>query len=126
MSMTDADLKSLTYRTDPDKPESSTPVVLGYQNRLRAFIAYVLHSQDTSGFRMDSIDIIHITSTEYDQWQVKGYNPERPLQTSSAPTSTQPLTTSQKSAANEFRKGIKRDKTQYKELKTDKEWDAWK
>ena len=77
-----------------------------------------------------------VNEDEWDKFRVSGYNPNNPrLSQGSTTTLTIPFPVSSapmsparqwKSAAVNFRKGIKRDKYHYRELKDEANWEDWK
>jgi len=73
---------------------------------------------------------------EWDEFRVSGYNPNNPRlsqHSTTAPPIPYPVLSSPlsparqlKSANANFKKGIKRDKSHYRELKDEAHWDDWK
>ena len=85
--------------------------------------------------RIDWLDTTMINSDAFDEYRVGTYDPNAPIKPSSGltnvsnPTTSSASPTSSKYArtpADDFRRGVKRDKGHYNELKDEKQWDEWK
>ena len=119
MTISEEKIEKLEYLDD-----SNTKIELhdGHKSLVKIFQAYMHH------YDLDSSDIMDISSDQFDYFRVKFYNPNAPISrtTTSTSTTTSATTPFTRNPANEFRKSVKRDKTQYSALKTEKQWDSWK
>ena len=118
MTMSDASIERLEY---PDDSDNKNKIQLhdGHKQLIRIFQDYVTH------YDVEPSDIIKITSDPFDYFRIKIYSPNTPINRNTT-SSSSPSPSYSRSSAYDFRKSVKRDKTQYTMLKTDKQWDAWK
>ena len=116
MTMSDASIERLEYQ---DASNNKVQLHDGHKQLVRIFQDYVAH------YDVEPSDIINITSDLFDYFCIKVYSPNTPINRNITPSSS-PSPSYSKSSAYDFCKSVKRDKTQYTILKTDKQWDAWK
>ena len=124
------------------EPTNSTRITLpvGHKSLLRALIAvyhFMCHTQTTN-----AIDWITVDTNDFDTFRVSGYEPNAPLRPYSsinlnstgritpagAPRSSMGgnnVTSNTPSKASNFKKGVKRDKSHYKDFKHERYWDVW-
>ena len=111
------DIKTLEYI---DSSGNNTPLHRGGQGRVRVMQAYFRY------LREEGIDdILSLAHEDFNDFRMDIYDPNslptpssKLKKPSSLPTIRQP--------AEEFKKGIKRDKSHYTVLKEDKQWDNWR
>ena len=70
MTMSETDIQSLDYLTNPADPKSRTLLARGHRALVRAFQAYVIHQGATSGS-----EILTFTSAEFDKFRVSCSHP---------------------------------------------------
>ena len=132
--LTDDQIDNLTYM-DPDTGDELLPP-LPSRNKLRILRSWNFHLQQVQGRRrVDWMDINTVNEDEWDDYRVSIYVPPG-LPTAAAPpvgpvAPTAAVAASRPSVpafnpATEFRRGIKRDKSHYKEIKDEKQWDDFK
>ena len=96
-------------------------------NILKAWNAALI--AQTGELMIDYQDVSLVNETTYNEFRVSGYNPDAPF---APPTSIIPdikpkfVAPKVKNAADEFKRGSKRDKTHYTTLNDEKQWDDWK
>jgi hypothetical protein len=119
-------LRSLTWNDGTDDHTIS-----GFQmQQIKILRAWDQHLQVDLGKRnIDWSDLLLISEDEWDEYRVADY--QDPALAARVPSNLPPRgttssTRSVASAATEFRKGIKRDKSHYTVLKDEKQWDEWK
>ena len=130
LALTEDDVKALRYNDGTDVHEVS------FQRRVQLKILreWNLYLQKVQGKRfVDWFDTQTVNDDEWDEFRVSIYNtpnsgysgsviPVHIAPASSGPSTTRPAP----SAASEFRRGIKRDKSHYKNLKDEFQWNDWK
>ena len=123
MSLGKDEIENLFYVPDDKKKAQNIPS--GLASLLKALKAYVKALQAKGIFQ----DVRDLSKSAFDSFRVMEYDPDNPT-----PTTPEATTTSGNilvgnkatpSALNDFKRGIKRDKSHYKELKDDKQWDRW-
>ena len=122
MSLGKDEIENLFYVPDDKKKAQDIPT--GLASLLKAFKAYVKAQQAKGLFS----EVKGLSKAAFDTFRVMEYDPDNPN-----PTATQATTSggnlmgtwATPSALNDFKRGIKRDKSHYKELKDDKQWDRW-
>ena len=128
--LTDGQIDNLDY---DDGTGSSIPS-LADRNKLRILRAWNIHLQGIqSARRVDWLDPSTVNEDEWDEYRVATYVPPgvappvAPPPVPTAPPAAQgPRSTSTYNPASDFRRGIKRDKTHYTEIKDEKQWDEFK
>ena len=119
MDMERSDIDNLEYN---DKATGMKTLHRGGQGCVRVMQAYFRYLREN-----DIDDIMSLTMEHFNDYQMDIYDPN----------ATQPSTTSSKAKkstasthtcqpAEDFKKGIKRDKSQYIVLKENKQWDNWR
>jgi hypothetical protein len=101
---------------------------------LQAWNFYLLAAHNLR--RVDWLDKAMINSDTFDEYRVGIYDPNAPIKALFGSTNISNPTTSSASSstpskyartpADDFRRGVKRDKGHYTELKDEKQWDEWK
>ena len=116
----DGDIDDLTYDGDDGTPQM---LKSGQRGLLKTFKAYVFHTSecgtpigdDWMSLRREEFDAFRVGPDLYRLQLNPSVPPPRPTMLSSR--TSDPL--------YEFRKGIKRDMTQFPLLKDEKQWDSW-
>ena len=112
----ETDLERLRYKeTDTSTAEE---LLFPHKQKLRLFQDFVRSLINEKG----AVDYSTIGQHEFNEFLVTG-GTITPPSTVPAPISS---STSKASLKTDFQKGIRRDKSHYHELKTDKQWDAWR
>ena len=128
--LTDDQIDNLDY---DDGTGPSIPL-LADRNKLRILRAWNIHLQGLQrARRVDWLDPNTVNEDEWDEYRVALYVPPgvapsaAPPPMPPAPPATQgSRSTSTYNPASDFRKGIKRDKTHYTEIKDERQWDEFK
>jgi len=130
LSLSDEDISKLTFKDDLDD-EKGVPVHA--RNCLKIFKAWNIHLITTLNTRIvDWMDTTNVTEDEYDDFRVASYDPDAFSRASlgggfphtPVRTSLPPRVTSNPAA--EFRRGIKKSKTDYVVISDEKQWNKWK
>ena len=134
LTLSDEQIDSLAYDdgTGPKVPS------LGSRNKLRILRSWNAHLQQVQGVRrVDWWDEGTVSKDEYDEYRVGIYAPPgMPMNLASpvsvvanhpsAPVQPTPRPAPVSNPASDFRRGIKRDKSHYKEIVDEKQWDEFK
>jgi hypothetical protein len=134
ITQTDTQIASIQVPHD-DGSTTRLPIYsLSLIRVLQAWNFYLLVEHNIR--RFDWLDTIMISSESFDEYRVSIYDPNAPIKPSSGLTSVSnptapsaiPSTSSKyaRTPADDFRRGVKRDKGHYNELKDEKQWDEWK
>ena len=124
--------------TAPDTSGIGRTQVPQYQKNLLKILKewkfYLMSSGDVKKIDWDDLNLIN--SGSFDEFRAIDYDPDVSLRLNFAQMSMQAVRTTgsktgsqssqQLTSVQEFRKGIKRDKSHYKPLKDEKQWDDWK
>ena len=114
------DIKALDY-VDEDEDNTITPIHRGGQGRIRVMQAYVRYLSEEEIDDIQSLD-----HHDFNAFRMDIYDPnEQPTPSPMKPKKSSP-STDIRQPADDFKKSIKRDKTQYKVFKEDKQWDNWR
>ena len=114
------DIKALDY-VDEDEDNTITPLHRGGQGRIRVMQAYVRYLSEEEIDDIQSLD-----HHDFNAFRMDIYDPnEQPTPSPMKPKKSSP-STDIRQPADDFKKSIKRDKTQYKVFKEDKQWDNWR
>jgi len=133
LTMTEQDITDLVY----DDEGTNTLVHRAHMNVIRILQAWNLHLIQTYGIKkVDWMDQQMVNEDKWDVFRVSGYNPNNPRLSQGSTTALPILypaspacispASQWRSAAVDFRKGNKRDKSHYRELKDEAHWDDWK
>ena len=134
LGLTESDIEALVYE-DPGPPvRKKVPVPRGYTQRLKILIALYLK---WSHKRPLDINIEDVTLVDFLDFRTSEYNPSAPFAathrtvgTSTAPTGptllAAPLPTGGPTPAQQFDRGIKKDKDHYLEFNDEKYWDNFR
>ena len=132
LTLTDGQIDSLQFY---DGTETKIPS-LSSRNKLRILRSWNLHLQQIQGNRVVNwMDEDTVNQDEWDEYRISVYSPPglqasplapSPILSSAPPSVPQPRFVPVSNPASDFRRGIKRDKTQYKEFKDEKNWDEFK
>ena len=118
-SLKDTDIESLTYPVTGDGGLiNMAPLTLGSRVLLRAFRDYMGDLRRADNRK--KINFYSLAADDFDDFRVGIYKPNNPDAPKPLPNQ------SVRSATADFRKGIKRDKSQYDILREDKQWDDWR
>ena len=125
MSLSDQDIEVMTYteESEDDKDMKPKDVPRWAQRLLRVLQSYV-HYQTSEGVT----DLMTLTQADYDDYRIHVFNSNAP-HTAPSPAARPTVSTSRapgpymRPPAEDFKKSIKRSKTDYKPFKEDKEWD---
>ncbi len=129
LTLTDGQIDALSY----DDVTGGRVVSPSSRNKLRILRSWNYHLQQVQGVRrVDWMDTATVNEDEWDQYRIAIYVPAGmppiPTQpvgsTASTPSSSRPIQAS--SQASDFRRGIKRDKSHYREIRDEKQWDEFK
>ena len=133
ISLQDREIDNMEYIDSNGGPHL---VPASKRNLIKALKSWNFHLMiEHSLKKVDWDNKTYITLEFFDDFRVSSYDPDNPIRTiprsvtTSTPSKTIPSATYQaktQSLAQEFRRGIKRDKTQYEVLKDEKQWDSWK
>ena len=126
-SLQDKDIDDMTYVTtieiEGQITTSANPLTKGNKGWIKALIAFIKYLDMDSEEDFENVD-----NNQFSTFRLSIYNPNSTQQTSSS-TSTRLRNSHNKrghtDAVVNFKKSIKRDKTQYGILKEDKQWDSW-
>jgi len=133
LTMMEQDITDLVY----DDEGTNTPVHRAHMNVIRILQTWNLHLIHTYGIKkVDWMDQQMVNEDKLDEFRVSGYDPNNP-RLSQGSTTALPIpypalsasispTRQWKSAAADFRKSNKRDKSHFRELKDEAHWDDWK
>ena len=117
MALEEADINTLSYETtDSSGQPSQIPLEVGRRGMIRAFKAYVRHLDSDTDFEK-------IQVADFDTYRIRTYDPDSPIVPFASKSNTSNVT--HQRLIDDFRKGIKRDKSQYPALREDKQWDNW-
>ena len=117
MALQEADINTLSYETkDSSGQPSQIPLEVGRRGMIRAFKAYVRHLDSDTDLEQIQVDA-------FDHYRVHTYDPDSPIVPSTSKFTTSNVPNQR--IIEDFRKGIKRDKSQYPVLREDKQWDNW-
>ena len=119
MDMERSDIDNVDYEDDAGNLK---PLQRGGQGRVRVMQAYFRYLRENN---ID--DIMSLTMEDFNDYRMDIYDPNasQPSTTSSKTKKTNSSTPTRK-PAEEFKKGIKRDKSHYIVLKENKQWDNWR
>jgi len=136
LSLQDQDIDEMQYK-DNDQLLKVSPSQRSLVKVLKAWNYHLMVSNEIK--KVDWDDTILVNQEEFDEFRVSWYDPDNPIRStprsSTAAMSPIPIHTTSSSSkisssrhtpAQEFRRGIKRDKTHYDILKDEKQWDTWK
>ena len=120
--MSNTDIDALEYPVTDDKDGTRlVPLIPARRNLVRAFQAYIRYLRQTGTFAT----YISITNFGFNEFRIsEHYDPNSPSTPSPAVSSTR--STSRTTIADDFRKGIKREKSHYSVLREEKQWDGWR
>ena len=122
MSMTKEEIETLTYTGDDGKIAT---IHRSKQSLIRALKSFIYYNQE-----LGNTDYLNLTEDDFNIYRVEDYNPDDPHKpvkstaTSSASRKGKP-TPNQRPPAEDFKKSIKRNTSDYIVLKQDKQWDDW-
>ena len=117
MALEEADINTLSYETtDSSGHSSQIPLEVGRRGMIRAFKAYVRHLDSDTDFEKIQVNA-------FDTYRIHTYDPDSPIVPSTSKSTTSNVPNQR--IIDDFRKGIKRDKSQYPVLHEDKQWDNW-
>jgi hypothetical protein len=129
LNLSPRDIDGLSYydgTTDIEVP-------LARRNLVRILQAWSTHLRSVNGLRsVDWMDTAMVTEDEWDDYRIAVYSPGGPTSVPPTVTSTGGSSVSQSggsrttSEAENFKRGIKRDKSHYSVLSDEKQWDDWK
>lgn len=130
LALTDGQIDTLVFDdgTGPRTPS------LADRNKLRILRAWNPYLQGIQGARrVDWLDLATVNEDEWDEYRVATYVPPGVIPPAAPPTASNvhpvaqgPRPTPAHNPASDFRRGIKRDKTHYTEIKDEKQWDEFK
>ena len=134
LTLTDDQIDNLAYVDDDGNVKSPS---LANRNKLRILRAWNQHLQQVQGKRrIDWLDTTTVNEDEWDEYRIGIYVPQGvvlpnpapsiPSVQTASPSVPTPRYTTTSNPAADFRKGIKRDKTHYKEITDEKQWDDFK
>src|SRR6478672_1905275 len=119
----DATIDTLEYLDDAGKKQT---IVKGTAGLLKTFKQFVAHQHNQGIDYIDDDDWKAITRTEFNTFRVTHANQSTPIVVTPAQVpsvSARPQLTVD--LVREFKRGIKRDVTQFIQLKDDAAWDNW-
>ena len=131
LTLTDSQIDALTFT---EGGSVKTPP-LASRNKLRILRSWSFHLQNVQGTRrVNWLDKFTVNRDEWDEYRISVYVPPgmtmTPPSMPSGPTPATGASSSKPAATNtpvaDFRRGLKRDKTHYTELKDEKQWDEFK
>jgi hypothetical protein len=129
-SLIETDIENLTYVAATEgeaPPQAPIPLGPGQQGILRAFLAYIRHR----GTQPDPIgdDWLDVTQVEFDLYRISPlYNGTifgNPMSTTTTGGSSASSAGTPRDPVADFKRGIKRDPSQFPTLKDEKQWDNW-
>jgi len=138
LALTDLQAENLTY---PDASGVQKSVPLNQRNMIKILKAWNVQLLNLHSLRkVDWSDATMITEEEWDEYRVSSYDPDDTSSRKSNPSIPSPTKSSfgvpygstlgvpstLTSLTYAFRKGIRRDKSHYSELKDEANWDEWK
>ena len=122
MSMTKDEIEMLTFAGNDGK---IVPLHRSKQSLVRALKSFIYYNQE-----LGKTEYLNLTEDDFNIYRVEDYNPDDPHKpvkstaTSSASRKGKP-TPNQRPPAEDFKKSIKRNTSDYIVLKQDKQWDDW-
>ena len=122
MSMTKEEIETLTYAGGDGK---SLLLHRSKQSLIRALKSFINYNQE-----LGNNEYLDLTEEDFNTYRVESYNPDDPHKpfkstaTSSASRKGKP-TSNNRPPAEDFKKSIKRNKSDYTVLTQDKQWDDW-
>jgi hypothetical protein len=132
LTLSEVDISTLSW----DDGNNKLTLNLQRTNQIKILQAWNVHLQTEQGMRrVDWLDNLSVNEDEWDEFRVSDYNPpgmptspssRLPSTSNSSNTGTTQPGRTPPSAASEFRRGIKRNKSDYNTLKDEKQWDDWK
>ena len=127
LTMSKDDINGLMFPSKDGLLVSPPPHVLAKLHILKAWNTYLLQEYELKIIDWDNQDMIN--EEAYNQFRASIYNPDSTptaLPLRKPPPVAAKAPAKSHSAAAEFRKGIKRDKSHYTVLSDEKQWDEWK
>ena len=124
---TDENLYNLKY---PDE-KKKVPLETGYASMVRIFKQFVQYKVAQGDITAANNDWRAITKAQFDEFRLINSNSLAPFGTSSNPTPGTPISSSTPrpppviDLVRDFKRGIKRDVSQFPTLKDDATWDNW-
>ena len=126
--MSRENINGLTYQADDGTTITPPSHVLAKLHILKAWNNYLLQENGLKVIDWDDTNLVN--EDAYDEFRLSIYNPDDVLNTTpphrKSNISAAKNSEKKHSAAAEFRKGIKRDKSHYTILSDEKNWDEWK
>ena len=122
-------LQKVSYKDDEGVKVYPPQYEIAFFDMLQAWNTYLLEKLDVK--EVDWLEKSTINEDSFREYRVSIYNPydssAPPPPTAPSQSTQSKYSTSQRyTLAQEFRKGIKRDKSHYVILKNEKQWDDWK
>ena len=121
-------LQNISYKDDEGVKTHPPQYEIAFIHMLQAWNSYLLRELDVK--EIDWMEKSAINEDSFREYRVAVYNPNDSIAPTSQATTSQPTQSNygphKYSLAQEFRKGIKRDKSHYVALKIEKQWDDWK
>ena len=124
MGINKTDIEDLTYDVPNSENNDTKFLNKGETGLLVQFQAFVKYRRDHG----DPIDNnwTSITNAQFDEYRTRPKETGPLARTTNITTTTTPPNASQRSPANDFKKGIRRDPNMFHALKNMKTWDNWK
>ena len=118
LNMSDTEVTSLL---SAEVDAAGVPIVIppSRKNLIRIFKRYVQHLTADKSF----VSFLALNAEGYDNYRLYTYNPDQPI---ASPILSTRLPAAPTSAVNDFKRGIKRDKSHYAVFKDAKQWDGWR
>ena len=117
MTMSEEDIKLLDYT---DKNGKKATLHRSRQALLRALRSFIRYNEERG-----ITDYTTISNDDFNSYRIAIFDPGATLSAPSLP-STRKLPNSSRPPVQEFKKTIKRDKSNYIPLTEDKQWDSWR
>lgn len=128
VSFNENDINNLTYYTDENYPENKIELPIFQKSLMRMITLFFNQKIIENNGILEEDDVLAITKAEWNFFRVMNLG-NTPTQTSTGNNTRiyTPCTNNynNNSELNNFIKGVKRDKTQYSEIKDDRHFDNW-
>ena len=118
MTMTETDISLLYYKNSELQKEVLHRSIQSLLRELRSFI----RQNEEEGIT----DHTCVTNDDFNRFRIVSYDPSSTLTATTNQRNISKITNNPCQPAEDFRRTIKRDKSHYKPLKENKQWDSWR
>jgi len=118
LTMSKDDIDALEFPEKVDDMIVTKPLQRAKCALIRVFQDFIRHLRDENRF----MTYMALTALDFNEYRAGIYVPDQPIPAPVHATTNK----ARNNLVDDFRRGIKRDKTHYTVLKEDKQWDSWK